>query len=100
MMTYEYDESCNAYGPEPPPDDVYKPNSADKARWAQYGRAWRTTVTQNAPPSAPPNHPAPVRRGITGRVVRLRLCTPSIDGRARPFVGGQKFSHQDALLPF
>ncbi len=34
MMTYEYDESCNAYGPEPHPDDVYKPNSADKARWA------------------------------------------------------------------
>ncbi len=33
-MTYEYDESCNAYGPEPHPDDVYKPNSADKARWA------------------------------------------------------------------
>ncbi|QPL17322.1 hypothetical protein [Pseudomonas phage vB_Pa-PAC8] len=32
--------------------------------------------------------------------MRLRLCTPSIDGRARPFVGGQKFSHQDALLPF
>lgn len=26
MMTYEYDESCNAYGPEP--------HSADKARWA------------------------------------------------------------------
>lgn len=34
MMTYEYDESCNAYGPEPHPGDVYKPNSADKARWA------------------------------------------------------------------
>ena len=32
-MAYEYNES-SAYGPEPHPDDVYKPTAADKARWA------------------------------------------------------------------
>lgn len=32
-MDYEYNE-CNAYGPEPHPDDIYKPTAADKARWA------------------------------------------------------------------
>ena len=32
-MTYEYDESCSAYGPEPHPDDIYKPTAADRQRW-------------------------------------------------------------------
>lgn len=32
-MTHEYDESCGAYGPEPHPDDIYKPTAADAHRW-------------------------------------------------------------------
>lgn len=32
-MTYEYDESCNAYGPVPAAEDQYKPTAADRLRW-------------------------------------------------------------------
>lgn len=52
-MNHEYDESCNAYGPQPHDDDVYKPTAADKARWAstwariQYDRQGDFQATGN-----------------------------------------------------
>lgn len=52
-MNYDHNESCNAYGPEPHPDDVYKPNPADVARfeavWAriQYDRQSGFQATGN-----------------------------------------------------